>query len=159
MSNLKNNLSFSLICLGIFLAVNFFFFFLINYVSIGFKKSISEYFLLPLIYCVMVFILSSFLNKRVLWGGPLIYAIVLLCITFDKNMYALDIAIELSTSLSGLFNVIQHFLQKNEMNNLLTDYIVHIIGLSIYQILILSLGDMLSLKYFKSNLKALSNKL
>ncbi len=82
-----------------------------------------------------------------LWIVPILYVILLFGITFNKNMYGLDLAIELSTSMSGAFNVIQFFIQKNGMNNLLTDYLIHIIGLSIYQGIVLSLGRKLLLKY------------
>jgi hypothetical protein len=142
----KEKLIFSLIAFMIFSFINILLFLLIFFIPlIGFRDTkFYELFISPFFFCSFMFIFYYFFKKiNILFYPLLVLILKSLFILPNYDMNSGDFLISGSTLFSQLFNIAQYFLQKSDFQSKLLEIIIHLVGMLLYQVFILSISKKL----------------
>lgn len=129
---------FSGMCFIILVAINIICYLITKFLSIGFNEGVlGAYLVLPAIYAFLCAVFSIFLDKRVLWVLPFLVGIFYIISAYPSSIYGRDLVIGINIGLSGIFNLVQFIIQKEEMNNLFSFYFIHIFCMIVFLVIVM----------------------
>ncbi|MCX6206284.1 MAG: hypothetical protein NTZ19_08550, partial [Bacteroidetes bacterium] len=113
------------------------------------------YLVYPFLYAALVFFILLFAKKHTIWLLPSLFGISYILSVYPSNStFGLDLIIIINSGFSGIFNIVQFLAQRNGMNNIWFAYLFHILGMFLYQFIILNVC--LSIINFANNKRILN---
>lgn len=141
---MKNKFYYSFLVFSFFSLVNITFFFLIKNINgLGFEDSkFYEIFILPACYCLSLFLfIVVFSKEKAYLFFPVFIALLKLALILPQygSMASGDFLLTTSTNFSQLFNTAEFLLERSGLQSNITELLLHVIVMFIYQMLIIVL--------------------